>query len=134
MNKLTEKLNEELCEICGIKKRCCIDDGMIFDCVGRDSCEDCSKFTYPDFSDPENFAKLLEIISKKASVSFCFNGVYFGCSIHYVFKDIFEATEGNIAEVFLNTLLVQHHRNPSNPKLLELPEIKQAIKMVEWVL
>ena len=77
-----------------------------------------------------NFEKLLEIVSKKASVSFCHNGTYYGCSIYYFFKDIFEAVEGTLQHSFLNTLLVQDLRNPCKPKLLE--QIKQTIRAEEW--
>ena len=99
-------LSQQLCEICGIKKTV-------------------------DFTKPENFVRLLEIVSKKASVSFCHNGTYYGCSIHYFFKDIFEAVEGTLQHNFLNTLLVQDLRNPCKPKLLE--QLKQAIRETEWV-
>lgn len=89
------------------------------------------KKVYPDFEQPENFVKLLEIVSKKSSVSFCHNGTYFGCSIHYFISDIFEAIEGTIPHNFLNTLLKQHLRNSCKPKLLE--QLKQAIRETEWV-
>lgn len=89
------------------------------------------KEVYPDFeNNNNNFMKLLEIVSKKASVSFCHNGTYYGCSIHYFFKDIFEAVEGTLQHNFLNSLLVQDLRNPCKPSLLE--QIKQAIKQTEW--
>ena len=94
-------------------------------------CFDCYKEIYPDFEQPENFVKLLEIVSRRSSVSFCHNGSYFGCSIHYYFKDIFEADKGNIQHNFLNTLLKQDLRNPCKPKLLE--QIKQSIREAEWV-
>ena len=74
--------------------------------------------------------KLLEIVSKKAGISFCHNGSYFGCSIHYSFKDIFEADMGTIQHNFLNTLLKQDLRNPCRPTLLEC--IKEAIKSEDW--
>ena len=74
--------------------------------------------------------KLLEIVSKKSGVSFCHNGTYFGCSIHYFIADIFEADIGTIPHNFLNTLLKQHLRNPCKPKLLE--QLKQAIRAEVW--
>lgn len=111
-------LSRELCEICGIEAKIIEDyDGNEYE-------------IFPDFTQPENFVKLLEIVSKKASVSFWHNGSYFGCSIHYGLKDIFEADDGNIQHNFLNTLLIQDLRNPCRPKLLE--SIKQAIKSEVW--
>lgn len=83
-----------------------------------------------DFTTLENFVKLLEIVSKKSSVSFCHNGSYFGCNIHYMIYDTFEAEAGSIQYNFLNTLLKQHFRNPCIPKLLE--RVKEAIRETEW--
>lgn len=127
----TKNLSRELCEICGIKpkkveKRC-------FECylnMEECGCFDCYKEIYPDFTQPENFVKLLKIVSKKAGVTFLHNGCYFGCSIHYSFKDIFEADMGTIQHNFLNTLLIQDLRNPCRPTLLE--RIKEAIKSEVW--
>lgn len=100
---------------------------QIFEACGVNT----NKYAYPDFeNNNNNFVKLLEIVSKKASVSFCHNGTYYGCSIHYFFKDIFEAVEGTLQHSFLNTLLVQDLRNPCKPKLLE--QIKQAIREADW--
>lgn len=110
-------LSKELCKICGIEP-------ITFDY------ELAFRKIYPDFEQPENFVKLLEIVSRRSSVSFCHNGSYFGCSIHYYFKDIFEADKGNIQHNFLNTLLKQDLRNPCKPKLLE--QIKQSIREAEW--
>lgn len=112
------ELSRQLCEICGIEP-------ITFDY------ELAFRKIYPDFEQPENFVKLLEIVSRRSSVSFCHNGSYFGCSIHYYFKDIFEADKGNIQHNFLNTLLKQDLRNPCKPKLLE--QIKQSIREAEWV-
>ena len=125
-------ISKELCEICGIEpkkveKRCKECNLNMEEC----GCFDCCKEIYPDFEQPENFVKLLEIVSRRSSVSFCHNGSYFGCSIHYYFKDIFEADKGNIQHNFLNTLLKQDLRNPCKPKLLE--QIKQSIREAEWV-
>ena len=103
---MNNNLSRQLCELCGIEKTV-------------------------DFTKPENFVRLLEIVSRRSSVSFCHNGSYFGCSIHYYFKDIFEANEGTIQHNFLNTLLKQDLRNPCKPKLLE--QLKQAIREAEWV-
>lgn len=111
-------LSKQLCKICGVKPKI-IED--------YDSNE--YEF-YPDFEQPENFVKLLEIVSKKSGVSFCHNGTYFGCSIHYFIADIFEADIGTIPHNFLNTLLKQHLRNPCKPKLLE--QLKEAIRAEEW--
>lgn len=112
-------LSEQICEVCGIKPEI-IQDYELNDIE-----------IYPDFeNNNNNFVKLLEIVSKKASVSFCHNGTYYGCSIHYFFKDIFEAVEGTLQHNFLNTLLVQDLRNPCKPKLLE--QIKQAIRQTVW--
>lgn len=125
-------LSKELCEVCGIEpklpcKRCGASKFALGQCA-----EVKCKAVYPDFeNNNNNFVKLLEIVSKKASVSFCHNGTYYGCSIHYFFKDIFEAVEGTLQHNFLNTLLVQDLRNPCKPKLLE--QLKQAIKETEWV-
>lgn len=112
-------LSKELCEICGIKPK--LD--------GSNSALSVQP-VYPDFEQPTNFVKLLEIVSKKSSVSFCHNGTYFGCSIHYFISDIFEADIGTIPHNFLNALLKQHLRNPCKPKLLE--QLKQAIRAEEW--
>lgn len=112
------ELSRQLCEICGIEPEI-IED------------YDSNEYEiYPDFEQAENFVKLLEIVSKKSGVSFCHNGTYFGCSIHYYFKDIFEADKGNIQHNFLNTLLKQDLRNTCKPKLLE--SIKLAIREAEW--
>ena len=114
-----KSLSQQICEVCGIKP------GIIQDYELNDI------EIYPDFeNNTNNFMKLLEIVSKKASVSFCHNGSYYGCSIHYFFKDIFEAVEGTLQHNFLNTLLVQDLRNLCKPKLLE--QIKQAIKNEQW--
>lgn len=130
--KKMTNISKELCEICGIEpkkveKRCKECNLNMEEC----GCFDCYKEIYPDFEQPENFVKLLEIVSRRSSVSFCHNGSYFGCSIHYYFKDIFEADKGNIQHNFLNTLLKQDLRNPCKPKLLE--QIKQSIREAEWV-
>lgn len=130
--KKMTNISKELCEICGIEpkkveKRCKECNLNMEEC----GCFDCCKEIYPDFEQPENFVKLLEIVSRRSSVSFCHNGSYFGCSIHYYFKDIFEADKGNIQHNFLNTLLKQDLRNPCKPKLLE--QIKQSIREAEWV-
>ena len=112
-------LSKELCEVCGIEPKTTEDYNL-------------NEYkAYPDFEQPENFVKLLEIISKKSSVSFCHNGTYFGCSIHYFCTEVFEADIGTIPHNFLNTLLKQHLRNPCKPKLLE--QLKQAIRETEWV-
>ena len=119
-------LSKELCEICGI-------EGKWFEYTTEttDGCVNLGKKrVFPDFTQPENFVKLLEIISKKSSVSFCHNGTYFGCSIHYFCTEVFEADIGTIPHNFLNTLLKQHLRNPCKPKLLE--QIKQAIREADW--
>lgn len=113
------ELSRQLCEICGIEPK--LDGSNPALSVQP---------VYPDFEQPENFVKLLEIVSKKSSVSFCHNGTYFGCSIHYFISDIFEADIGTIPHNFLNTLLKQHLRNPCKPKLLE--QLKQAIREEEW--
>lgn len=112
-------LSKDLCRICGIEPEI-IED------------YDSNEYEiYPDFeNNNNNFVKLLEIVSKKASVSFCHNGTYYGCSIHYFYKDIFEAVEGTFQHSFLNTLLVQDLRNPCKPSLLE--QIKQAIREADW--
>ena len=137
---MTEKsLSEKICEECGIKKK----RVELYNCKGckylinnecergDNPCKPPYKYVYPDFeNNNNNFVKLLEIVSKKASVSFCHNGTYYGCSIHYFFKDIFEAVEGTLQHSFLNTLLVQDLRNPCKPKLLE--QIKQAIRKAKW--
>lgn len=113
-------LSEQICEVCGIEPL--KDETAYFiGNVGK----------LPNFeNNNNNFVKLLEIVSKKASVSFCHNGTYYGCSIHYFFKDIFEAVEGTLQHNFLNTLLVQDLRNPCKPSLLE--QIKQAIRKADW--
>lgn len=153
-----KSLSQQLCEACGIKPKykcknvpclnfmadsgiCILKDG--FTKCNPEICEDDytpdtnhrnwkeAEAVYPDFeNNNNNFAKLLEIVSKKSSVSFCHNGTYYGCSIHYFFKDIFEAVEGTLQHNFLNTLLVQDLRNPCKPKLLE--QIKQSIKNEQW--
>lgn len=143
---MTKELSKQLCELCGIKPKIkchpweCLHVGY----YKRDKCiinfkpdEECVKrrdlsgyISYPDFGKPENFVKLLEIVCRRSSVSFCHNGSYFGCSIHYYFKDIFEANEGTVQYNFLNTLLKQDLRNPCKPKLLE--QIKQTIKETQW--
>lgn len=137
---MTKTLSEQLCEICGIKPY-----NYLVDYAGNyepfETLDEAEKFSkkhgnaplelnYYDFENPKNFMKLLEIVSKKASVSFCHNGTYYGCSIHYFFKDIFEAVEGTLQHNFLNTLLVQDLRNPCKPKLLE--QIKQDIRQAYW--
>lgn len=130
---MAKTLSEQLCEIVGItpkrvEKRCSECEMNMEEC----GCYDCFKDIYPDFEQPENFVKLLEIVNNKASVSFCHNGSYFGCSIHYFFENIFEANEGTIQHNFLNTLLKQDLRNPCKPKLLE--QIKQSIRDYDgWV-
>lgn len=146
-----KSLSQQLCEACGIepiKLYGCefknlseygITWGVDVCPAAEDEsikCEQCkhskvADFLYPDFeNNNNNFVKLLEIVSKKSSVSFCHNGTYYGCSIHYFYKDIFEAVEGTLQHNFLNTLLVQDLRNPCKPKLLE--QIKQAIKNEQW--
>lgn len=115
---MNNNLSRQLCEICGIEPKI-IED------------YDSNEYEiYPNFEQPENFVKLLEIVSKKSSVSFCHNGTYFGCSIHYFIADIFEADTGTIPHNLLNTLLKQHLRNPCKPKLLE--QLKQSIREAEW--
>lgn len=119
-------LSKELCEICGIEPK-----WIKYETETTDGCINLgSKKVYPDFEQLENFVKLLEIVSKKSGVSFCHNGTYFGCSIHYFIADIFEADIGTIPHNFLNTLLKQHLRNPCKPKLLE--QLKEAIRAEEW--
>ena len=117
-----KELSKQICEICGIP----------YAVFMKHNLTNAAIKTYLNFSRPENFVKLLEIISRKAGVLFCHNGTYFGCSIHYGFDETFEAVEGDLAKNFLNTLLVQHCRNSYYPKLLELDEIKQAIKEANW--
>lgn len=124
---MTKKLSKQLCDICDIPFERHIDNYRVVDNDG-DLCEQYVEIL--DFGQPENFVKLLEIVSRRSSVSFCHNGSYFGCSIHYYFKDIFEANEGSIQHNFLNTLLKQDLKNPCKPKLLE--QIKQTIKEQEW--
>lgn len=117
---MNTNLSTQICEICGIEP---LNNGVAY-FTGRLG-------LLPDFeNNNNNFVKLLEIVSKKASVSFCHNGTYYGCSIHYFFKDIFEAVEGTLQHSFLNTLLVQDLRNPCKPSLLE--QIKQAIREADW--
>ena len=124
---MANDLSRQFCELCGIKGV-----WIKYTTKTTDGCVNLgSKLTYPDFGKPENFVKLLEIVSRRSSVSFCHNGSYFGCSIHYYFKDIFEANEGTIQHNFLNTLLKQDLRNPCKPKLLE--QLKQSIREAEWV-
>ena len=136
---MNKSLSQKICEVCGIKKK----RVELYNCKGckylinnecergDNPCKPPYKYVYPDFeNNNNNFVKLLEIVSKKASVSFCHNGTYYGCSIHYFFKDIFEAVEGTLQHSFLNTLLVQDLRNPCKPKLLE--QIKQAIREATW--
>ena len=136
-------LSQEICEACGIEEQKILVVGFdeyditlpIFKTVNQTSDEPCIRVVrehcLPDFeNNNNNFVKLLEIVSKKASVSFCHNGTYYGCSIHYFFKDIFEAVEGTLQHNFLNTLLVQDLRNPCKPKLLE--QIKEAIRQENW--
>ena len=136
---MNKSLSQKICEVCGIKKK----RVELYNCKGckylinnecergDNPCKPPYKYVYPDFeNNNNNFVKLLEIVSKKASVSFCHNGTYYGCSIHYCFKDIFEAVEGTLQHSFLNTLLVQDLRNPCKPKLLE--QIKQAIREAKW--
>ena len=119
-------LSNELCEICGIEPK-----WIKYETETTDGCINLgSKKVYPDFEQPENFVKLLEIVSKKSGVSLCHNGTYFGCSIHYFIADIFEADIGTIPHNFLNTLLKQHLRNPCKPKLLE--QLKETIRAEEW--
>lgn len=126
---MTKKLSKQLCELCGIGPKC-VNCGQTVS--SENPCpKPCNRQKYPDFGQPENFVKLLEIVSRRSSVSFCHNGSYFGCSIHYYFKDIFEANEGTIQHNFLNTLLKQDLRNPCKPKLLE--QIKQSIREAKWV-
>lgn len=140
---MDKTLSQQICEICGIEERKKLVIGFdklditlpIFKTVKQTSNEPyirvVKEHCLPDFeNNNNNFVKLLEIVSKKASVSFCHNGTYYGCSIHYFFKDIFEAVEGTLQHSFLNTLLVQDLRNPCKPKLLE--QIKQAIREVDW--
>ena len=117
---MTKNLSEKICKICGIKP------------ITYHDYELNEYEAYPDFGEPENFVKLLEIISRKATVLFSHNGVYFGCSIHYGFDEIFEAVKGSLAKNFLNTLTLLPCRNTYYPKLLELEEIKQAIRKAEW--
>ena len=136
---MTKTLSEQICEVCGVKKKRIV----LYNCEGckylidneckrgDNPCKPPYKYVYPDFeNNNNNFVKLLEIVSKKASVSFCHNGTYYGCSIHYFFKDIFEAVEGTLQHSFLNTLLVQDLRNPCKPSLLQ--QIKQAINQADW--
>ena len=135
---MDKDLSKKLCELCGIKPKFFalmqseenweeIPESVYY------KIKDCSttKIIYPDFTKPENFVRLLEIVSRRSSVSFCHNGSYFGCSIHYYFNEIFEADIGNIQYNFLNTLLKQDLRNPCKPKLLE--QLKQSIREAEWV-
>ena len=104
---MIKELSKQICEICGIEN-------------------------YVDFGEAENFIKLLGVISRKATVLFSHNGIYFGCSIYYGFDAIFEAVKGSLTKNFLNTLLVQHYKNSYYPKLLELEPIKQSIREAEW--
>ena len=125
---MTKKLSKTLCELCNIPFERHIDNCRVVDNDG-DLCEQYVEIL--DFGQAENFVKLLEIVSKKSSVSFCHNGIYWGCSIHYFCTEVFEADKGTIPHNFLNTLLKQHLRNPCKPKLLEL--LKQSIREAEWV-
>ena len=66
-------LSQQLCEICGIKKKRI----TLYGCTGckfliDNECErgdnPCSphyKYVYPDFTEPENLVKLLEIMNKQ---------------------------------------------------------------------
>ncbi len=120
---MTKELSKQICEICEMEpETLTVNRGFTKKEVEA----------YPDFGEPENFMKLLEIISRKAGVLFCHNGVYFGCSVHYGFDEKFEAIKGNLAKNFLNTLIVQHDKNSYYPKLFELEEIKQVIREAEW--
>ena len=123
---MSKDLSKQLCEICGLKyckEKVVINEGQ---------CPNVNiKPFYLNFEQPENFVRLLEIVSKKSSISFCHNGIYFGCSIHYFITNIFEADMGTIPHNFLNTLLKQHLSNPCKPELLE--QLKQSIREAEWV-
>ena len=143
---MTKELSKQLCELCGIEPKIRYlvkiagteykiskESVLKYSGIFKDTCIKIRKVTkdYPDFTKPENFVRLLEIVSRRSSVSFCHNGSYFGCSIHYYFNEIFEADIGNIQYNFLNTLLKQDLRNPCKPKLLE--QLKQSIREAEWV-
>lgn len=55
-------LSQQICELCGIKpkkvEKQCHECGLIMEECG---CFDCYKEVYPDFENPENFVKLLEL-------------------------------------------------------------------------
>lgn len=83
-----------------------------------------------DFEKLTNFTKLLEIITKHSSISFCHNGNYYGCEVHYFIRHIFEAIEGSIAKVFLNALLSSEAKNGCKPTLLE--KCAKELRSCKW--
>lgn len=124
-----ENLSQKLCEICGIEPRMYFVDCGTPECMAEDyrQCFKCPEATpieiYPDFEQPENFVKLLEL------------------KIH--FNDFFCTRQTNIKR-YIN-LYRPPHTNCKNFDDLEIlikaingdfednNNIKQAIKDEEWV-
>lgn len=112
-------LSKELCEVCGIEpkrveKRCKECDLIMEEC----GCFDCYKEVYPDFEQPENFVKLLEIINKKICI-----GALLICNLYYEYSFVKEFLR--LLKRFLNGEL------ECGESIIN--EIKQAIKKEEWI-
>lgn len=112
-------LSKELCEICGIEpkmveKRCKECDLIIEEC----GCFDCYKEVYPNFEQPENFVKLLEIINKEMSM-----GAFLICNLYYEYSFTIEFLR--LLKIFLNGGLEYGE--------CVINKIKQAIRKTEWI-
>lgn len=143
---MTKELSKKLCELCGIEPKIRYhvkiagtvykiskDNVLKHSGIFKNAGIKVGKVTknYPDFTKPENFVKLLEIVSRIADVSFCPGNDYFRCIISYAYYGCSSVDKYTIQRSFLNNLLKQNLRNPCKPNFLE--QIKQAIREAQWL-
>lgn len=122
-----ENLSKQLCEICGIKRKKVEDFSkgcnkckyLVNDeCQrGDNPCKIHYKYVYPNFEQPENFVKLLEIVYKKS--------LYTGTPI-----GSFRNTKKSFKECFFQRLFARLNKLGN---CFAGKELKQTIKAQEWV-
>lgn len=101
----SKDLSRELCEICGIKPKTIEDYNL-------------NEYKiYPDFENPENFVKLLEIIHDRMSI---------------VGLLMYEIDEDSLTRRFLK-LVIKFLSDELGYVETKIDTVKQAIRETEWV-
>ena len=117
-------LSKKLCELCGIEPKIICDRPIEIECYGTLDCMECEyiKEVYPDFEQPENFVKLLEIpVDSPKNTDIKIIDIML---TSYTYID---------RQTFLNQFLIclKNSFCPSHYRF-NLDYIKQAIKNTEW--